>query len=161
MGDRSIYWGDIDLSVHAGERYLHGEGGLFTDATIVFVGGEGPVEFDIELESGEALPFASSCDGIATTGYVGVFVDTVVYQDADLTIEACTLPAGAYTQGSSVNYYAAQSSADGFVYHVEFSGFDDLCDGHRGGYVAASRVTAGDTNYTTVPFARVSGPIEL
>jgi len=146
-------FGDPELSIQAGDRYLLGDPRLLSDAAIIYIADEGPVEFNIDV--GGALPFTSSCKDRATQKYVAVFVNTPVCSDAGLTTPVCTLPAGLAVPGGGINYVLSDEGSSP-SYEVELKALAAHCSDVAKGFVKAATVTVGGTNsHTGVPIAVV------
>jgi hypothetical protein len=146
-------FGDLSLSVQAGDRYLLGESsGFSAAATIVYISDQGPVELEMEVEDETMLPFTSSCTGAVQT-LIGVFVDTTVFSDEALTTPVCTLQAGTAVPSSGLSYFLTGNS-----YQVSLNELLEHCNGVEEGFVASVDVTVGSTIYGGIPMVTVLGP---
>jgi hypothetical protein len=151
-------FGDPELSVQSGDRYLQGDGGLFAEAVIVYVSDEGPVEFDIDVENGEMLPFTSNCQDGSTKTYAAVFADTPVYSDEAMTMQLCSLRAGTMVEGSGIGYIAAGGGFTMPKYQLMLEELAAQCGGAQEGYAAGAEITIGETSHIVVPIGTVLGP---
>jgi hypothetical protein len=154
-------FGDVEWRVKAGGRYLLSDlGGFGVEATVLYLSSRGPIEMEIDVDDGAALPFTSSCSDDAVQ-LVGVFADTTVYMDEGKTMPACTLSAGS-THAGGLNYaLVSELFAKGGTYQVEFGGLADACGGLTSGYVEAKSVSLGSTEYTVIPIATLLGPVAM
>ncbi len=154
---------EVDLRVSAGERYLLTRYSLFGDsprASIGYLSAYGPVDFDIEVETADELPFTSNCEIDETELIYGVFVDTEVFEDEALTKKICTLPAGTNQPtmvagaglAGDLNIGGTQKCA------IAVGSLSELCDGAAKGFVEASNAKIGDTTHTVIPVQGVRGP---
>lgn len=152
-------FGDVELSVKAGQRYLLGEPSFFGTSTIYYIGSEGPVDLEIDVSDATMPPFTSSCDGGTTTSLSAVFVETTVYADEDLTMPLCTLSASTTMAGDGVDYaFAGGDLFSSSTYWVDLGALSSSCDGNSEGYIKAGEVEIGSTSYTVIPVATVLGP---
>jgi hypothetical protein len=151
---------EVELQVVAGSRYLLADvGGFGAQATVLYLSDVGPVEFAIEND-GNPPPFSSSCAGGVVEEVVGVFANVTVYSDQALNMAACMLSAGDVLPGGGLSYALVSGDlfAGGGTYEVSFGGLATACDGLDAGYVAASSVMLGETQYTVLPLASVLRP---
>jgi hypothetical protein len=151
-------FGDVELTVQAGDRYLLGDSGFFAAATIVYIAAEGPVELDVDVEDESMLPFTTSCPA-RTVSLAGVFVDMPVFSDEALTTPLCTLQAGLTVPGGGIGYAIAGGDLFTAPYQVTLGGFSEHCGGATEGFVASIDVTIGSASYGGVPFATVLSPV--
>jgi hypothetical protein len=148
-------FGDIELSVKAGSTYLAGDAGPFGDAVLLYLTDAGPVEFEIELDDPAMPPYTSYCDENASP-FIAVFVDTTVYLDEAMTMQACTLAAGTTAPGGSFGYALVGDLFTSATYEVNLGNLAAQCSGTEIGYLEAARETIGSTTYTVIPFATVT-----
>jgi hypothetical protein len=139
--------GGVQLEVQAGDRYLLGAPGTFDEISLVYIGEGGPVEMEIAGSEEMMPPLTSSCSG-ATETRIAVFVDTVVYTD-----EALTMQAGLAVPGIGVNYESA-----GPAYSVELQELADACGGVAEGFVQTVHVETDLGGHFGVPFATLLAP---
>ena len=151
-------FGDVELRVKAGSRYLLADvGGFGVAATVLYLTKRGPIELGIEVDDGAALPFTSSCTG-NTVELVGAFSDVSVYTDEAKSMAACTLAAGSTHEGGLSYSLISGIFERGGTYQVSFGGLAAACGGITSGYVSAASVSLGATEYTVLPLASVLGP---
>lgn len=154
-----------DLTVSAGEQYLlsaYGDGGFGSRVEIAYLTPKGPVDFEIEVAEGEALPFTSNCEPGATELMYGVFADTVLYEDEALTVEACTLTAGTAVPTSGAGSRLV-SDLDFFgdtpqIYELTLVGLSELCGDREKAFVEGGWSQVGDTQHGVRPIATFVGP---
>ena len=151
-------FGDLEWQVEAGDRYLLSDlGGFGVEATVLYLSSRGPIEMEIDVDDGAALPFTSSCSDNPVR-LVGVFADTTVYVDEAKTMPACTLSAGSTHAGGLSYALVSGLFGEGGTYQVEFGGLADACGGLTSGYIEAKSLSLGSTEYTVIPIATVLGP---
>jgi len=150
-------FGDRELSIRAGDRYLQGEG-FFGSEAILYLAPAGPVEFEIDADDPSAPPYTSSCDGIDTDVFVAAIVDTTVFSDQALTMPLCTIAAGARAPGGLAYGLASDLFAQPSVYEVTFNALAEHCGGVSTGFIAGIDVTVGSATYTDLGLAKVLGP---
>jgi hypothetical protein len=152
-------FGDVELQVEAGSRYLLADVASFGAAgTILYLTAKGPVEFEVDDEGGAAPPFTSSCGPGRVESLVGAFTDVSVYADEGLTMAACMLAAGSAFSGGGLSYALVSGDlfSGGGTYQVWFGGLATACGGLDTGYIEASSAMLGNTEHTVLPLASVT-----
>jgi hypothetical protein len=150
---------EVELRVEQGSRYLLADvGGFGAQATVLYLSDAGPIELEVANDANPP-PFSSSCAGGVVEEVVGVFDDLIVYSDQALTMDACTLSEGDMLLGGGLSYALVSGVfGSGGTYQVSFGGLAAACDGLDAGYVAASSIMLGATEYTVLPLASVIRP---
>jgi hypothetical protein len=154
-------FGDPEFVANAGSRYLLGGFGTFgAEASVLYLGRNGPIELSVDVESGAALPFSSNCEPTAVEEHVGVFAETTVYSDEAMSMPVCVLTEGATFPGGSLSYALVSGDLfrSGGTYEVSFDGLSAACGGLVTGYVEATTVKLGGGSYTGLALASVIGP---
>lgn len=157
-------WGDSVFTAKAGEAYILAgvyEWGTTVEASLYFLVDEGAYGFEVGVEGSDVsvFPFDSSCTS-ATSSFLGVFNDVVVYGDQELNEEVCRLNRGS---SAPVNSQSGHSLVSGLfespaVYKVELAGFSDACGGLTQGYVEAPSASVMGTSTVLVPIRTYIAP---
>jgi hypothetical protein len=159
---------DVALSARAGETYLLGGFTKFggkTKTTFFVLTSDGPVDLDLEVAEGETPPFETNCNDGETRSYLGVYRETVVYQDEGLSEEVCTLPANTIVESEFGGYSLASDlsfdESEPLIYQYTLAALgEQKCGGVTSGYVQADYAHLAGTTYDSLPIFRFSGPKE-
>lgn len=154
-------FGDVEFRAKAGSRYLLSGFGTFgAEASVLYLARKGPVELSVDVESGAALPFSSNCEPSAVEEHVGVFAETTVYADEAMSMPVCVLSEGATFPGGGLSYALVSGDLfqSGGTYEVSFAGLATACGGLATGYVGATTVKLGGSQYTALALASVISP---
>jgi hypothetical protein len=159
---------DVEFTARTGESYLVAAYRAFSGSPsveIFYLTDVGPVEFELDLAG--PPPFTSTCDLEAGRRLLGVFVDLTLYEDEELTREACQLPAGTTIpfENSQGSGYAIAGEVDLFgsgptTYKLFFDALSERCGGLEELFVSARQKTVGSTTYTIVPVRLFMAPPE-
>jgi hypothetical protein len=149
------------LQIHAGDRYLLGESWSPDAHELLYIADEGPMPLQLGNLDGTAVPFVSSCSDRATRPYIGVFLDTRVYSDADRTNLICTLPAGLAVPGGGVGYSFGAESGSRVIFRVQLEELAASCNDVATGFIATVHVTIGSITQFGLPIRTVLGPESL
>ena len=155
-------FGDAELRVKRGGRYLMSDFGDFgAAATILYLGRGGQADFSVDVEQGAPLPFTSNCMEGSVMELLGVFADVTVYMDEALTMPVCMLAAGTTLPDANLSFGLVSGDlfAGEGTYEVSSDGFAAACGGLTIGYVEASTVEIGSGQHTSVPLAPVIAPL--
>jgi hypothetical protein len=157
----SDVFGDTELSIESGARYLLADFGNFSaDVDILYLSSAGPIDFAISPDENGDYPFTSNCDSEgANESYIGVFTDVIVYEDEALTTTVCTLDEDTVEVSSGFAFeLVSDIFAEPSVYRVEFGALATLCNGATSGYITANSATVAGTQHTVIPVASFIGP---
>ena len=156
------HFGDVELTVQSGEAYLLAD---FEEdmSEIYYLTRFGPVGFDIEPAEDGTWPFTSNCEPGATLKHYGVFVDTVLYEEAELMTPVCQLFAGTAAPTLSSGFAIAGDldfDGGGTPYKVFLGGLADLCDGRTEAFLSVRLAVVGSGNHTAIPIQTFRAPPE-
>ncbi|MFN3197379.1 MAG: hypothetical protein ACE366_03005 [Bradymonadia bacterium] len=160
-----ISLGAREINFEEGQRFLIGEINASADKiTLLSLRSEGPHRIFLDAEE-DGASFSSNCPNSRFENEVlaGVFRDTDVYRDKEMTVKACTLEAGLVASGLDVESRAAESfiefEFEPRVYSITLGGLSEHCDGLAQGFVYAQPAEVFDELYSyLMPIEIFMGP---
>jgi hypothetical protein len=148
------------FTAHVGEQYLVVRFFVEFSADLAYLTPRGPIEFDVDVNLGEALPFTSSCGPNSTATYFAVFADVSMFAESGLQNKLCDLAGGTTVARdlSKIVGYSLETQSDlGFIYEIELNAFSARCGGADKGYIRVPAITALGSAQVIVPFRLILG----
>ncbi|MBN2716003.1 MAG: hypothetical protein JXX14_09110 [Deltaproteobacteria bacterium] len=153
---------DVEYSISKGDTLVIKElDGFFDEATVYYLNAAGPYELTIEKNDAGAYPFETDCIDDNSRNYMGVFADTTIYSDEDLSSELCTVSAGDAIASSGYGFSLVSNLSNGdSVYELTSNAIVAEC-GAETGYVVAPKVEIFKNQITwLIPIATYLGKNE-
>lgn len=154
-------FGDVMFTVAPGDQFVLGSFDTNFAPELLYLHTTGPYSFNVEDEGGE-FPFTSNCERGATTQHYAVFADVTVYEDEELTMPICDLPAGLVLPrdpNTGAGYGATGSNVNGsMIYSVILNSLSAECGGASTGYVAAEQTNLFGVTTWLIPIQMIVGP---
>jgi len=146
------------FTARAGEEYLILSFFAEFSASLAYLTPHGPIEFDVDADVGETLPFTSSCSPQFPT-YYAVFADVSVFAELGLENKLCDLASGtaAAREPRLAGYSLEANSATEAIYEIHLNAFSARCGGVDNGYIRVPAITALGSARMIVPFGLILG----
>ena len=135
------FWGDVEHTIQAGESLIIKEfDSVFGETNVYYLDAAGPFEMTIEPNDVGEFPYETDCTESNSSSYTGVFADTTIYADEELSTVLCTVPKGKALPSSSYGYFLVGDAENGgSVYGMTSNAIIEECGGESG-YVVTPEV---------------------
>ncbi len=161
---RVVFTEDVELErgiqVRSGEDYLFSyfsDGFETVKVSLFGITEDGfAAKVSYEAHEDEPRPYVTECDVDEDEPYYGVFRDTTLYQDLELTQEACQLSAGLFGPRDGFSARLASDpfedlDAESYTYRLTMGGLAEVCNGHQETFMASYKLEFGGVRHNALP----------
>lgn len=160
-------FGDVELRIKAGERYLLLSYGNDFDPNQATLGywteaGPYPVEL-VKADNAPSFPFTSNCTEGSANEYYAVYANVDLFDDLEFSSRACSLRAGTVVRRdpnlpSGFSIASEINLAGPSIYQIELNALAPYCGDAQRGYALVEPTEVLDTTTGIIPIGPLLGP---